>query len=36
VPVPNRADPALFVIFRDVDLVGEIDGDPLQMVAYLK
>jgi co-chaperonin GroES (HSP10) len=34
VPVPG-ADPALFVIFRDVDLVGEIEGDPLAMVAYI-
>lgn len=36
VPVPNSSDPALFVLFRDVDLGGEIDGDPLAMVAYLK
>ena len=36
VPVPNSPDPALFVLFRDMDLVGEIDGDPLAMVAFLK
>jgi co-chaperonin GroES (HSP10) len=36
VPVPNSPDPALFVLFRDIDLGGEIDGDPLEMVAYLK
>lgn len=35
VPVPNCADPALFCLFRDIDLVGEIEGDPLAMVAYL-
>lgn len=36
VPVPNSPDPALFVLFRDIDMVGEIEGDPLAMVAYLK
>jgi co-chaperonin GroES (HSP10) len=36
VRVPNSTDPALFVLFRDVDLVGKITGDPLEMVAYLK
>ena len=36
VRLPNSPDSALFVLFRDVDLVGEIDGDPLEMVAYLK
>jgi hypothetical protein len=36
VPVPGNADAALFVVFRDIDLVGEIEGDPLDMVAYLK
>ncbi len=36
VPVPNSLDPALFVVFRDIELVGEIDGDPLEMVAFLK
>jgi co-chaperonin GroES (HSP10) len=36
VPVPNSPDPALFVLFRDIDLVGEIEGDPLEMVAFLK
>lgn len=36
VPVPGSTDSALFVVFRDLDLVGEIEGDPLEMVAYLK
>jgi co-chaperonin GroES (HSP10) len=36
VPVPNTSDTALFAIFRDMDLVGEIEGDPLAMVAYLR
>jgi len=35
VPVPESADKALFALFRDVDLVGEVEGDPLSMVAYL-
>jgi len=36
VPGAEKYDTALFVIFNDLDLVGEIDGDPLEMVAYLK
>jgi co-chaperonin GroES (HSP10) len=36
VPVPGRNESALFILIRDVDLGGEIDGDPLAMVAYLK
>jgi len=36
VRVPNSPDPALFATFRDVDLAGEIEGDPLEMVAYLE
>lgn len=35
VSVPGSPDPSLFVVFRDIDLVGEIEGDPLAMVAYL-
>lgn len=35
VRVPGSPDLALFVLFRDVDLAGEIEGDPLEMVAYL-
>lgn len=36
VPIPGRNESALFCLFRDVDLGGEIEGDPLAMVAYLK
>lgn len=36
VPVPNSSDSALFVQFNDLDLSGEITGDPLEVVAYLK
>ena len=36
VPVPNSPDSALFVLFRDSDLAGLIEGDPLAHVAYLK
>lgn len=36
VPVPgDRWEPALFVMFRDMDLGGRITGDPLSIVAYL-
>lgn len=36
VPIPGRNEAALFALFRDIDLGGEIEGDPLVMVAYLK
>lgn len=36
VPDSPRNEYALFVLFRDIDLAGEIVGDPLEMVAYLK
>lgn len=36
VPVPGKTDSAIFVVFRDIELAGEIDGDPLEMVAYIK
>ncbi len=36
IPVPNTMDPALFVLFNDLDLGGEITGDPLEVVAFLK
>ncbi len=36
VPVPGSMDPALFVLFNDLELGGEITGDPLEMVAFLK
>lgn len=36
VPVPGSSDSALFVLFRDLDIAGKIEGDPLDMVAYLR
>lgn len=36
VPVPNSQDAALFCLFNDLELGGEITGDPLEMVAFLK
>ena len=36
IPVPGSPDSALFVLFNDLDLSGEITGDPLEMVAFLK
>lgn len=36
VPVPNSNDAALFALFNDLELSGEVTGDPLEMVAYLK
>lgn len=38
VPIPGRdknGEPALFVIFNDVDLIGKVSGDPLKMEAYV-
>jgi len=32
---PNSVDKVLFAIFNDVDLIGRIEGDPLEMVAYV-
>ena len=36
VPVPSSQDDALFVLFNDLELNGEITGDPLDMVAFIK
>lgn len=36
VPVPGSMDLALFVFFNDLDLIGEVTGDPLDVIAYLK
>lgn len=36
VPIPNSSDKAIFALFNDLDLGGQIDGDPLKMVAYVK
>ena len=35
VPVSGQADPALFVIFNDLDLIGEFTGDPLKVKAFI-
>jgi co-chaperonin GroES (HSP10) len=37
VPVPGRTreEPALFVIFRDLDVVGVVTGDPLAIKAFI-
>jgi co-chaperonin GroES (HSP10) len=32
---PSSVDKVLFAIFNDVDLIGRIEGDPLEMVAYV-
>jgi len=32
---PDSVDKVLFAIFNDVDLIGRIEGDPLEMVAYV-
>jgi co-chaperonin GroES (HSP10) len=36
IPGRDRSERAIFVLFRDIDLGGEVEGDPLAMVAYLK
>ena len=35
VPVPGHSDPALFVLFNDLDILGEFTGDPLSVKAFL-
>lgn len=35
VPVPGRKDPAMFVIFNDLDLLGQFTGDPLAVKAFI-
>jgi co-chaperonin GroES (HSP10) len=36
VPLPNRSGEfALFVVFKDLDLIGAITGNPLDVVAYV-
>jgi len=35
VPVPGSQDPALFVLFNDLDLLGEFTGDPLTVKAFI-
>lgn len=35
VVIPGSPDKALFAIFNDGDIIGKIEGDPLEMVAYV-
>jgi len=35
VPVPQTGESALFTIFRDLDIIGRVEGDPLAIVAYI-
>lgn len=35
VPIEGRDEPALFVIFNDLDLIGLVTGDPLAMRAFI-
>jgi co-chaperonin GroES (HSP10) len=35
VPVPGSRDTALFVIVKDLDIIGKVTTDPLSIVAYV-
>ena len=35
VPIPGKNEKAVFVFFRDGDMIGEVTGDPLSVVAYI-
>ena len=35
VPVPGSQDPALFVTFNDLDIIGEFTGDPTMVKAFI-
>lgn len=35
VPVPGRNEQAMFVLFNDLDLIGEVTCDPLSVVAFI-
>lgn len=35
VPVPGTRDTALFVIVKDLDIIGKVTTDPLSIVAYI-
>ncbi len=35
VPVPGSNDPALFILFNDLDLGGEVTGNPLTIKAFI-
>jgi len=35
VPVPGSHDPAIFVTFNDLDIIGEFTGDPTMVKAFI-
>lgn len=35
VPVPDSQDPALFALFNDLDIIGEVTCNPLDVIAFL-
>jgi len=35
IPVPGSQDPALFVLFNDLDLLGQFTGNPLDVKAFI-
>ncbi len=35
VPVPGRNEEALFVIVKDLNIIGRVTGDPLAVVAFI-
>lgn len=35
VPIPGTDEKALFVIFKDHNLIGQITGDPLAVIAFI-
>jgi co-chaperonin GroES (HSP10) len=35
VPTENRDEPAMFVIFNDLDVLGRVTGDPLAIKAFI-
>lgn len=35
VPIPGREEKALFAVFKDLDLTGEVTGDPLAVLAFI-
>jgi co-chaperonin GroES (HSP10) len=35
VPTENRDEPAMFVIFNDLDVIGKVTGDPLAIKAFV-
>lgn len=34
-PIPGTRETALFVIVKDLDIIGKVTGDPLKIVAYV-